>query len=95
MNRAPSLLPGAELAAHGFADLSAGDVTVCALLVSRFASRLAAAGHPLPAPPLPDPERRMYVLLDAEHGTGAHSAYNALTRRMVSYLRASEHALRH
>lgn len=88
-------LPGAELTAAGFADLTAGEVTVASLLVSRFATRFADAGEPLPAPPLSDPERRLYALLDADQGTGAHGAYNALTRRLVSYLRAREHALRH
>jgi hypothetical protein len=88
-------LPGAELTAAGFADLTAGRVTVASLLVSRFATRLADAGDPLPAAPLSDAERRLYALLDAEQGAGAHSAYNALTRRLVSYVRARERALSH
>jgi hypothetical protein len=31
----------------------------------------------------------MYDLLDAQHGTGAHGVYNAMTRRLVSYLHAA------
>ena len=41
--------------------------------------------------PLPDADRRLYMLLAEHEGTGAHAAYNALTRRLVSFMHAAEH----
>ncbi len=87
-----SVLPGAELVEPGLADLAAGRVTVPSLLVSRFATRLREAGIEVNGNPLPDAERRLYALLSEREGDRAHSVYNALTRRVVSYLRTVEHA---
>ena len=45
--------------------------------------------------PGPDGERTthaLYELLAAEDPASAHGRYNALIRRLVSYLRAAEHA---
>jgi hypothetical protein len=38
----------------------------------------------------PSPEHRLYGLLSAEDSDSAHSRYNALVRRLVSYERAEE-----
>lgn len=81
--------PGSELVQQGMQDLRTGRVTCEALLLSRFASRLASCGYPLPVPPLPDAEIRMYELLGETEGTAAHSAYNALTRRLISFMSAA------
>ena len=40
--------------------------------------------------PFPSPEHRLYELLAAEDSDSAHSRYNALVRRLVSYERAAE-----
>jgi hypothetical protein len=40
--------------------------------------------------PLPSPEHRLYKLLSEEEPASAHSRYNALVRRLVSYERAAE-----
>ena len=53
------------------------------------APRLQRLGIRLPAT-LPDPETRLYELLSAEDSDSAHSRYNALIRRLVSYERAAE-----
>lgn len=82
-------LPGAELIRRGLADLEAGDGTVEALLVSIGAPRLRRAGVPV-THPLPDPEHALYELLRIDHGAAAHSRYNALVRRLVSFERALE-----
>jgi len=82
-------LPGGELIAAGLADLRAGKATVAALLISIGASRLRAAGIDVPAG-LPHANGRLYDLLAAEHGDAAHSRYNALIRRLVSFERAAE-----
>jgi len=42
------------------------------------------------ASPFASAELRLYVLLQAEEGDGAHSRYNALVRRLVSFERAAE-----
>lgn len=89
----PPALPGSELVERGIRDLAGRRASREALLLSRFASRFADVGLPLPAS-LDDPDRRLYELIAATEGTGAHSAYNALTRRIVSFLEAAERARR-
>ncbi|MBI5595950.1 MAG: hypothetical protein HY928_07665 [Elusimicrobia bacterium] len=81
-------LPGAELVAEGRADLSARKETVAALLVSIGAPRLRVLGLDIPET-LADPEMRLYSLLSREGSDSAHSRYNALVRRLVSYERAA------
>lgn len=82
-------LPGADLIEKGLADLRDGERTPEALLVAIGAPRLAALGLVLP-PTLPeDPEHALYLLL-AARGDDAHSAFNALRRRLVSFQRALE-----
>ena len=82
-------LPGADLVRRGMADLARGEETVEALLVSIGAPRLERLGLRVPAP-LPSPERRLYERLAAEDADSAHSRYNALIRRLVSFERAAE-----
>lgn len=82
--------PGAEIVEAGLRDLNAGRETKEALLVAIGAPRLRALGFPLPASLKPDPEHRLYALLYLEEGNGAHSSYNALIRRLVSFERAAE-----
>ena len=53
------------------------------------AERLKSVGIDIHSP-LPSPEKRLYGLLAAEHGDAAHSRYNALIRRLVSFERAAE-----
>jgi hypothetical protein len=38
------------------------------------------------------PSHRLYELLAQTDGSAAHSRYNALVRRIVSFARAAEHA---
>jgi hypothetical protein len=82
-------LPGADLVERGLIDLAAGRSSIEALLVSRATTRLRACGVAV-GDPLPDADRELYGLLADRDGTGAHSAYNALTRRLVSFMRAAE-----
>lgn len=84
----PELLPGADLVRRGVADLDAGRESIEALLVSIGAPRLRSVGIRLPTP-IDSPEHKLYTLLAAEKGKGAHSAYNALIRRLVSFERAA------
>ena len=86
-------MPGADLVECGVRDLAAGRRSVEALLVSRATVRLGACGVAVPQP-LPDADRELYLLLAEREGTGAHAAYNALTRRLVSFMHAAEHHAR-
>ena len=47
---------------------------------------------PYPFPELP--EHELYFLLSKRHGVEAHSKYNALVRRLVSFERALDGRLR-
>jgi hypothetical protein len=81
-------LPGADLVKQGAEDLDGGHESAEALLVSIGASRLRSVGVEL-ASPIPSPEHKLYLLLAREKGDAAHSAYNALLRRLVSFERAA------
>jgi hypothetical protein len=81
-------LPGADLVRRGTADLDAGRESAEALLVSIGAPRLRSLGIELPTP-IASPEHRLYALLASKKGDAAHSAYNALIRRLVSFERAA------
>jgi hypothetical protein len=80
-------LPGSDLIAAGLADLELGVETVPALLVSIGAPRLEALGVPV-ARALPHPEHALYERLRRDDPDSAHSRYNALVRRLVSFERA-------
>ncbi|MGH7537770.1 MAG: hypothetical protein ACREMF_03980 [Gemmatimonadales bacterium] len=80
-------LPAADVIAAGLADLDRGIASVPALLVSIGAPRLAALGVVVPRP-FPEPERRLYERLQQDDPDAAHSRYNALVRRLVSFERA-------
>jgi len=87
--RPPQSLPGADLIEQGIADLARGIDSIPALLVSIGAPRLTRIGVEVPAPRL-DAEHRLYDLLRQEGSDSAHSRYNALIRRLVSFERAAE-----
>jgi hypothetical protein len=82
-------LPGEDLVAEGLRDLDSGVESIPALLVSIGARRLEQLGLLVPRP-FPDPEERLYRLLAADEPDGAHSRYNSLVRRLVSFERAAE-----
>jgi hypothetical protein len=81
-------VPGADLVVVGLRDLAAGAHSAEALLVSIAAPRLRLLGIRV-STPLLEPEDRLFALLTEVHGDGAHSRYNALVRRMVSFARAA------
>jgi hypothetical protein len=85
----PAHLPGDELIAAGLDDLGRGLETIPSLLVSIGAPRLRRLGYAVPQC-LPEPEHRLYLLLAREHPGSAHSRYNGLIRRLVSFERAAE-----
>lgn len=80
-------VPGADLVEQGLEDLRAARDTELALLVSIGAPRLRQLGFDVPAGPA-RPEHRLYERLALEYGDAAHSRYNALVRRLVSFERA-------
>ena len=80
-------LPGRDLIAQGLDDLAAGAETAAALLVSIGAPRLGQLGLPV-HDPIPGSEHRLYALLSRTDPDSAHSRYNALIRRLVSFERA-------
>jgi hypothetical protein len=82
-------LPGSDLIERGIADLTAGRETTEALLVSIGASRLRSVGIGLPLP-IESPEHKLYLHLARETGDAAHSEYNALIRRLVSFERTAQ-----
>ena len=82
-------LPGHELVLKGIDDLAHGLESNEALLVSIGAPRLRQAGIEV-SEPLTEPEHRLYERLAAEGSDAAHSRYNALVRRLVSFERAAD-----
>jgi len=82
--------PGEELIAQGIEDLRHGRESVPALLVSIGAPRLRLLALPLPESVFSTPELRLYKRLSDIDPDSAHSRYNALIRRLVSFERAAE-----
>jgi hypothetical protein len=91
MKEVPGTLPGHELVSAGLADLARGHESEASLLIAMAAPRLRALGFEVPAGGGEHPSHRLYELL-AEGDGGAHSRYNALVGRVVSFARAAEHA---
>jgi hypothetical protein len=83
-----SAVPGGELIGRGLDDLHHGRETVEALLVAIGAPRLRRLGFEVAE--VEHPEHRLYALLAADDPDAAHSRYNALVRRLVSFERALE-----
>jgi len=82
-------LPGSDLVRRGLADLDAHVESIESLLVSIGADRLRRAGLTVPTAIL-SPEHALYEALRREGPEAAHSRYNALIRRLVSFERALE-----
>ena len=84
-------LPGADLVERGLADLRHGRTSDESLLVLIAAPRLRALGLEVPSRSYPGPcEHLLYDRLEQRLGAGAHSHYNSLIRRIVSFARALE-----
>lgn len=92
MREISDALPGADLIREGVRDLENGIESVPSLLVLVGAPRLRELGLEVVDPFGSDefPEHRLYDLLAAADADGAHSQYNALIRRLVSFERAAE-----
>ncbi len=84
-------IPGNELVSAGIADLAAGRDTEAAMLVAMAAPRLRAVGVDVPESAITDPSHCLYAMINSTEDK-AHSYYNALVGRIVSFARALEHA---
>jgi hypothetical protein len=82
--------PGQDIIDQGRLNLSEGKETTEALLVLIGAPRLRRLGFEIPDTAITSPEHRLYRLLQADDPDAAHSRYNALIRRLVSFERAAE-----
>jgi hypothetical protein len=91
MKDVPTDFPGHELVSAGLADLAEGRESESAMLVAMASTRLRAVGYDVPTSAVKRPSHRLYELL-SERDQDAHSRYNALVGRMVSFARAAEHA---
>ena len=85
-----SALPGGDLIDEGVRDLREQRETIAALLVAIGSPRLRRFGIELPESLPENPEHRLYDLLAKDDSDSAHSRYNALIRRLVSFERAAE-----
>jgi hypothetical protein len=81
-------LPGGDLISAGIQDLQDQRETIPALLVAIGAPKLRLLGLSLPFLLPPNPEHRLYDLLSVTEPDSAHSRYNSLIRRLVSFERA-------
>ena len=82
------LLPGNDLIETGVEDLRQQRQTIAALLVAIGAPKLRSLGLEIPESLPSNPEHRLYDLLSDSEPDSAHSKYNALIRRLVSFERA-------
>jgi len=80
-------LPGGDLIAQGLRDLAEDRQSIASLLVEIGSPRLRQLGIAVRSTS-ERPEHRLYTLLALESHESAHSRYNALVRRLVSFERA-------
>jgi hypothetical protein len=73
---------------NGIDDLRNHRMTTAALLVAIGAPKLKQLGIDVPEHDFGCPEHRLYDLLTTDGPDSAHSRYNALIRKLVSYERA-------
>src|SRR4051794_19689075 len=86
-----SSLPGADLVKQGLADLKGGRVSDFALLLLAAGPSLRNVGLDIPERSTDRPYHHLlYERQEDRLGEGAHSYYNSLMRRIVSYTRALE-----
>jgi hypothetical protein len=81
------IFPGGDLVATGLSDLARGIVSEEALVLMVAAPRLRGLGievQELPGISRPY-EHALYERIEARMPRGAHSAYNALIQRIVSF----------
>lgn len=91
MREISDAFPGADLIREGLRDLANGVESVPALLVLVGAPRLRDLGLDIASTIASEPpEHRLYDLLALDDPDEAHSRYNALIRRLVSFERAAE-----
>lgn len=84
-------LPGADLVLVGLEDVGAGRVTPEALLVEIAAPRLRELGLPVSLPHGGrDAEIRLYETLGAKGSPDPYGEYNALLRKLTSFVHALE-----
>jgi hypothetical protein len=81
-------LPGGDLVRQGLIDLARGVESIESLLVAIGAPRLREGGIEVPERPIHRPEHRLYELLATTDPDSAHSRYNALIGRLVSFERS-------
>ena len=81
-------LPGFDLVTRGIADLTRDMQTVESLLVYIGAPRLRTLGVAVPSS-FDAAETRLFAMLTQQYADGAHSRYNALVWRLVSFERAA------
>ena len=82
--------PGGDLIEAGLRDLASSRGSLAADLVLIGAPRLRRLGIDVPTDRPAGAEQRLYLRLAAEDSRTAHSRYNALIRRLVSFERAAE-----
>ena len=83
-----SALPANDLILAGIEDLQSGRESIAALLVAIGAPKLRSLGLEVPKNLPFNPEHRLYDLLSTDEPDSAHSKYNALIRKLVSFERA-------
>jgi hypothetical protein len=83
-------LPGGNLIEEGLTALAAGEESIAALLVAIGAPRLRRLGLAVPENTPAHPEHRLYAKLAETDSDSAHSRYNALIRRLISFESAAE-----
>ena len=84
-------LPGADLVQQGLTDLKEGRTTEAALLLLVAGPSLRSLGIDIPERACARPHHHLlYEKIEERLGEEAHSYYNSLIRRIVSYAHALE-----
>ncbi len=82
--------PGHEFIEQGLLDISQAKSTIYSALLFSAKSRLENLGIVLNGVSPIDPSMELYQSLYLQYGDAAHSKFNALNRRLISFMRSVE-----
>ncbi len=85
-----SNLPGHEIVEQGLLDIRLGKKTEYSYLLYSASSRMQNIGISLEGEEPDDASVKAFRILESKLGNSAHSAFNAMNRQLLSFIKASE-----
>ena len=89
-----SNLPGYEIVEKGLEDIRHGQLTEYSYLLYSAQTRFNDIGIKIEGEMPADSSVKAFQILESKLGNGAHSAFNALNRQLLSFIKATEQQIK-